>query len=145
MPKTKWTQWTVPLTNEPGTMAKITKTLATAKVNITAFTSDGAGDVAWFRFLTETDTNVRPTLEEAGYQVFETPAIEVELPNRPGELSRLAKILGDKGINIQTTYATACCCCDCGHIVLTVDQTEKAWPLLAKLCSNGKAKTPVCA
>ncbi|MBI4063058.1 MAG: hypothetical protein HY401_02035 [Elusimicrobia bacterium] len=127
--KTQWTQYTVPLTNTPGTLAKLTQTLSTAEVNITSFTSEGWSDVAWFRFLAK-DPNATTVLEKAGYKVYTHPAIEVELTNKPGELNKLAATLGEKGINIWTTYGTTATNQTSGRIVVVVDQPEKALPVL---------------
>ncbi|MBI2070406.1 MAG: hypothetical protein HYT79_07350 [Elusimicrobia bacterium] len=137
MAKNKLVQYSVPLSNEPGALSKLTKTLAAEKINVTSFMSESLSDVAYFRFLAEESNNVKRLLEKSGYQAFETPAVDVELSNKPGELNRLAKALGEKGVNILNIYATANPGEYSGRVVLIVDQPEKAQPLLAKFSLNG--------
>ncbi|MBI4249176.1 MAG: hypothetical protein HY611_06715, partial [Elusimicrobia bacterium] len=74
---------------------------------------------------------VKKLLENAGFQVLETPAYCVELPNRPGELNKLAKALASKSINIHQIYGSA----DGGQnakLIVSVDQIPKAAPIFAK-------------
>lgn len=138
MPKSTVTQYSVPLPNEPGALAQLTKALANANANVVAIASECVSVVGVVHFVTEKDDSVRQTLEKAGYKVYAKPAYWVELANRPGELSRLAKTLADQGVNIQNVYATARPGWDSGYIAVVVDQPQKAEPVLAKWSATNK-------
>lgn len=43
-------------------------------------------------------------LQEIGYAYTEEEVLATKLPNRPGELAKLAQTLGDAGINIDYAY-----------------------------------------
>jgi hypothetical protein len=45
--------------------------------------------------------------------------IVAEVPNTPGELAAIAKVLADKGINVSQVYATSIDGADAVMIVLT--------------------------
>ncbi|MBI4248073.1 MAG: ACT domain-containing protein [Elusimicrobia bacterium] len=125
------TEFSVPAYDKPGTLAKLTQVLSQKGINITATTTLSLGDVAYMRFVVNNENGVKKILENAGFQVLETPAYSVELPNRPGELNKLAKALASKSINIHQVYGSV----DGGQnakLIVSVDQIQKAAPIFAK-------------
>jgi hypothetical protein len=42
-----------------------------------------------------------------GVGIEERDVVEVEMPNKPGELQKVAKKIADAGINIEYMYGTA--------------------------------------
>lgn len=134
-PNQNVTQYSVPVKNTPGQLHKIAKLLAKEQVNIIGITSETISDVGYVRFLAERSVTVKKIMEGQGFQVFETPAFCVALPNRPGELARLTEVLEENGVNIETIYGTA----NGGEhsrLILTVNRPEKAEKLLAQF-ANG--------
>ena len=124
-------QYGVPIPNTPGTLGKFTQVLHKEGINISGIMIESVGDVSFVRFTVDKETGLKKLLEHAGYQVFETPVFCLELPNRPGELSRLAKYLGDEDINIRHIWGLA----DGDHrarIAVVLDQPEKARSLLVR-------------
>jgi hypothetical protein len=122
------TQYSVALKNEPGTLHKMTQILYKEDINISGITTESLGDVTFVRFMCR-EPKVKKLLEKAHHEVFDNPAFEVELPNQPGALNRLAKELADKEINILNVYGTANGGTT-GKVVLAVDKPEEAQALL---------------
>lgn len=139
MVRHKVIQYSVPVKSEPGTLFRVTQTLAKEGINVTGVMVQCVGDVSIMRFLSDKENNaVRKPLENAGYEVFETPVFQVELRHQPGELSRLAKCLEDEDITILGIYGTADGA-ESSRVVVMVDQPEKAQPVLSRLAEKTHA------
>ena len=124
------TQYSVPLPDKPGMLHKVTQALHKEEINLCGIMTESLGNVAYVHFLAEKENNIPKLLKTAGFQVFESPAFWLELPNRPGELNKLAKRLGDEGINILHVYGTTNGG-ETARIALVVSEPEKARPILA--------------
>ena len=97
---TVWTQ------NRPGNMAKIASALAARGINITGlFSSDAKGRCA-VRLLVSNAVRAKAALKAAGFRTTEEPAVIVNLPDKPGQLAKVAGKFGRARINIDYAYAT---------------------------------------
>ncbi len=92
--------------DRPGLLAEVTESLAKAKVNITAVCAYAMDDTAHFEMTTDSNAKAKKALGGLGLKVEEQDIISVEMPNKVGELRKVAKILADAGINISYTYGT---------------------------------------
>jgi len=91
--------------NRPGRLAAIAHALGEEKVNILAFTiaeSEGFGVV---RALVDQPEKAHKKLSACGFNVAFTDVIAVKMKDEPGGLYRIAKSLGEAGINIEYAYA----------------------------------------
>lgn len=104
MPKT--TQFVLTLRSQPGVLARVARTLATAGVNITALCAGDAAGRGKIRILTKDAVKARRALRAAGYRPTEEPAFVVRLANKPGTLARTAEKVAKARINIRSAYAT---------------------------------------
>jgi hypothetical protein len=100
-------QLTVVTQNALGTLAEVTSVVANIGVNIENVCAYAAGDVAIFHFLTDNNETARSALEEKGYRVMETEAIVLQMWNRPGSLSAVARKFRQHGIDLQYVYGTS--------------------------------------
>lgn len=112
--------------DKPGTLGNVAAKLHDAKVNIEAFAVDRTG----IRILTNDPEVARACLDREGIRYEAHDVIEIELPNRPGELARIAQALGDHGVNIVTSFGSASTGADTGKIFISVDQVDAAWDAL---------------
>ncbi|HXW69600.1 MAG TPA: ACT domain-containing protein [Dissulfurispiraceae bacterium] len=92
--------------DKPGLLSEITERLANAKISITAICAYTVEDTAYFDLTTENNTQAKKALKGPGLEFEEENIIQVEMPNKAGELDKVAKILADKGINIEYIYGT---------------------------------------
>lgn len=117
------TDLTVILEDHPGTLATAASALGKAGVNIEGIYGFGAeGGKAVGHILVEDADKARQALEGAGTQVGEEhEVLVVDVPNRPGELGKLARKIGDAGVNITTIYIATN-----NQVVIGADNLEKA-------------------
>ena len=127
MPKT--TQLTLTLQSKPGVLAKISRTLADAGVNIVALSAAEAAGRGKIRMIASDPARAKEALAAAKLRASEEPAIVLTLDNRPGTLAGISEKLAGAKINIKSAYATAS---GPGTVtlVLTVSNADKAQALL---------------
>ena len=126
MPKT--TQLTLTLQSKPGVLAKVSRALADAGVNITALCAGDAGGRGKLRILVNDSGRAKRALKKAKFRASEEPAFVVRLRNKPGSVARVAERLARARINIKSAYATTVG--RSGAVVLTVSSPAKARRLL---------------
>ncbi len=100
-------QYSVFLPNRPGALSEYARLFADNNLNILGIASEIRDDSGVVRVSLEGDKRLGYILTKAGFTTIEAPMLSVDLVDRPGELFRIAKILGDAGINITTLYGTA--------------------------------------
>jgi hypothetical protein len=93
--------------DKAGLLSEITKRLAAAKVNITAVCAYSWDDEAYFDIAVESNARAKKALSGLGLEFDEEDVISVQIPNKIGELHKVAKVIGAAGINITYMYGTA--------------------------------------
>ncbi len=93
--------------DKPGLLSEITARLAKAKVNISAVCAYAWDDTAYFDMTTDGNARAKKALKDLKLEFEEEDVIAVEMPNRVGELDKVARAIADAGINIGYMYATA--------------------------------------
>ena len=99
-------QLSVFLENKPGVMARLCHSLAEQKINLQGLCVSDTVDHAVVRLITSDPTRARSLLESHGVLVVETDVLALSLPDRPGELGRVAGKLAKARINIEYAYGT---------------------------------------
>jgi hypothetical protein len=99
-------QLTVEVENRPGTLANLAQVLADAKVNIVAFLSIGTAAGGSVQVVADNAKKAQKALSAAGLSYTKGPLDQVELPNKPGALAKLAAQYAAKNVNIRFAYAT---------------------------------------
>jgi hypothetical protein len=92
--------------DKPGQLSEVTTALAKAKVNVGAICAYGMQGEATFMFTADSNAKAKKALAPLGAEVKEYDVVAVEIPNKPGELQKVAKRIGDAGINIMYMYGT---------------------------------------
>lgn len=103
--KAKEISFTMP--NKVGLLSEVTTAIAGAKVNITAICAYGMGNTAYFMLTTNSNTKAKRALGTLGVIIEEKDVVEVEVPDKPGELQKISKKIANAGIDIEYMYATA--------------------------------------
>lgn len=125
-------QFSVFLPNQPGALSRVAGLFSERGINILGIASEVRDDSGIVRITVENKPGAHSVLTQGGCTCVETNVLSVELADRPGELHRLAKALGDSGVNITTVYGTAAGDRSC-RILFAVDEAEKAKRVLEKL------------
>ncbi len=102
--KVKQLQFMMP--DRAGLLSEITTALAGAKVNIGNICAYGMQGEATFMLTADSNAKAKKALAPLGVEIKENDVVAVEMPNKPGELQKVAKKIGDAGINILYTYGT---------------------------------------
>ena len=121
-------QISVFLPNQPGILAKFTKVLMDEKINMRAISVAETADYGILRILVDKVDECVKILKDNNYLVSTTNVIAVDIPDKPGALHEITKILGDNNINIEYLYSTLIK--EEAIIVLRIDNLNKAVEVL---------------
>jgi hypothetical protein len=97
-------QLTVFLENSPGRLARLTRSLGDAGVNMRALMVADTAEFGVVRIICDRPDDAKRALEESGFSVSVTDVIAVEVPDRPGGLADVLEILGAEGMNVEYAY-----------------------------------------
>ncbi len=122
-------QISVFLDNSPGILAKFTKVLMDNQINMRALTVAETTNFGILRIVVDKPDECIKILKDKNYLVSVTDVIAVEVPDKPGGLHEITKILGDNDINIEYLYSTLATT-KSAIIVLRVDNIDKASEIL---------------
>lgn len=131
MIKPTMTQYNVQFVNDRVTLEKLTRLLVKEKINFKSVLTTSVGEKTAIQFLAPKDPALREKLEKTGVVVQEDLVFQLQMPNSPWELHKLAQALADKSINIVSLYSAIEG--DTMRIVLAVDEPENAVALIEKL------------
>src|SRR5258708_37314033 len=124
MAKTK--QFTIAVQNRPGAVAEIARTVGNAKVNILALLGTAQGPTGTVELVVEDARRAKKALDAAKLAYQGIPAEEYELPNKPGALTQYLEKLEAKGVNLNSSCATAAKGGRKTVVVCTVSATDNA-------------------
>jgi hypothetical protein len=116
--------------NKPGRMAKVSKTLSDAGVNIRALTVAEAGDFGVIRMVVDDPEKGYQVLHDSGFTVSETEVLAVEMKDIPGGLYEIVNTLGESDVNVDYAYAFVTTKAERAMLIIRVDNLEKARKVL---------------
>jgi len=119
------------LENSPGTLAKVCDALAEAKINIYAMSITDSVDHAIVRLVLSDPQRALFIFEAHGTLVIETDVLMIENDNRPGSLSKIAKLLSAKKVNIEYAYLASMPTAKRGLLIMRVSDPKKAQKVLS--------------
>ena len=99
------TQLSIFISNEPGSLAAMTRALKECDVNIRAFNIAESSGFGVFRAIVEEPDKAYDRLKEKNLIIRKTDIVGVAVKDTPGGLFSAAKVLGDANINIEYGYA----------------------------------------
>ena len=121
-------QYTVFLPNKPGALHSFVEIFAREKINIIGISSEIHGDSGIVRICVETNEKISYLLTRNGFTTLETTMLSIILPDKPGQLVKITKLLAENGINITSIYGTAAAAPS--RLLLNVSDLEKTIKLL---------------
>ena len=99
-------QLTISLANRPGAFTQMARVLADAKVNLLSLLGSTADSKGSAQVVVDDIRKAKKALEQSLLLYSEGTVEEFELANKPGALADLTEKLAQKGINIDSAYAT---------------------------------------
>ncbi len=127
------TQLAVFIENKPGTLAAVCDALAKVGINIYGLATSDTTDHNVVRLVVSDPERALDIFEERGTLVVESDVLMVENRNHPGALSKIAKALAKKKINIDYAYLASHPGDVRGLLILRVDNTKSALAILKSL------------
>jgi len=97
--------------------------LGNERINMLAMSIDPSGAL---RIVVDNPIHAAGTLREQHYKVDERDVLYAALPNEPGSLGRVVKMLADAGINLDYAYASGLDRASMVAVVLGVADAQRA-------------------
>jgi len=123
-------QISVFLENRKGRLQEALETIAAAKMNIRALSIADTADFGILRLILPDPEKAKKALQKSNFTVRENDVIVVEVPDKPGGLASVLKILNDADINVEYLYAFVE---KSGKKAMVVIRTEKIEPAVKAL------------
>jgi len=120
------------LENKSGRLAEVTAVLAASDINIRALSLADTADFGILRVIVSDLDKAKQVLKENGFTVGRTEVVAVEVPDRPGGIASILKVLDSEGINVEYMYAFVQKSAENAIIIFRFDEIEKAITVLQK-------------
>jgi hypothetical protein len=118
-------QLSVFIANESGRVSEVTSVLGEGGINIRGFSVSDTADYGILRLVVDKPDEAHALLRRAGFTVKELDVICIDLPDVPGGLAGVLRIVSDAGVNIEYVYSLIST-----YVVLNVADADKAVALL---------------
>jgi hypothetical protein len=118
-------QLSVFIANESGRVSEVTSVIGEAGINIRGFSVSDTADYGILRLVVDRPEDAHALLRAAGFTVKETDVICILLPDVPGGLAGVLKIVSEAGVNIEYVYSLIST-----YVVLNVADVDRAVALL---------------
>jgi hypothetical protein len=123
-------QISVFLDNKSGRLAEVTNILSSGGVNIRALSLADTADFGILRLIVNRTDKAREILKANGFTVGKTEVVALVVPDRPGGLAGILKILDAASINVEYMYAFVQRSGDNAIIIFRFDELDKAIDVL---------------
>jgi hypothetical protein len=118
--------------NKPGRLAAVTRVLAKENINIRATTIATSDTFGVINLIVDDPARAEDALTKAGMLVSLNRVLAVVIPDEPGGLDRLTRLLQTENVNINNAYGFVLEGRRKAVFVVSVDQIEKTDALLEK-------------
>lgn len=119
------------LENKPGRFAFISKVLGENGINMHAFTVSESAKFGIAHIIVDNPQRANSILQENNIGAHVSKVVRLDISDRPGEMSKILKLLADNNISVEYMYAYADA--NNAHVFLRTDNLELADSILSKL------------
>jgi len=123
-------QLSIFLENKSGRLTEVTEVLASAQINISAFSIADTADYGILRMIVSKPEQAEQLLKAKGLSVHITEVIGLVVPNEPGGLHRALQILSSEGVSLEYMYAFALS--DRATVIIRTEAVEQTIAALQK-------------
>ena len=117
--------------NNPGSLIAITEALSRCSVDIRAMSLADTKDFGILRLIVSDPDAAKSALIAEGILVGENPVVAVAVPDEPGALTSLMKLLAENSINVEYMYAFLVPVKGRAFVALRVAEAQKAEDILS--------------
>lgn len=103
---TKAKQLSFTLPSKIGLLAEVSALITAAKINIEAICAYEMNEQGFFMLMTDNSAKTKKILSHMGAEVSTDEVIAVALPNKIGQLQKVAQKISDAGIDILYVYGS---------------------------------------
>ncbi len=125
-------QFEIYVQNKPGDVAWVAEVLSRNSVNIRGISTDLGSAQPMIRIVTDDEASARSALRAANLEFSEREIDIISLPDRPGELAKVAKALSRSGINIESIYILGTHGNSVDEVAIATDDSIRAREVLFK-------------
>lgn len=118
-------QLSVFIENKAGRVSEITDVLGTNDINIRGFSVSDTADFGIVRLVVDDPDGGAKALQDAGFTVKASEVLCINLPDHPGGLAGVLKIVSAAGVNIEYVYSLIST-----YVVINVADIDRALELL---------------
>jgi len=118
-------QLSVFIENQPGRVSEVSDVIGRAGLNIRGFSVSDTADYGIVRLIVDDPDAGAAALREAGFTVKESEVLCIDLPDVPGGLAGVLKIVSGAGVNIEYVYSLIST-----YVVINVGDIDRALALL---------------
>ena len=118
-------QLSVFIENKAGRVSEITDVLGRNNINIRGFSVSDTADFGIVRLVVDDPDNGARVLQDAGFTVKTSDVLCIDLPDHPGGLAGILKIVSAAGVNIEYVYSLIST-----YVVINVADIDRAVSLL---------------
>ena len=119
-------QLSVFIENKAGRVSEVSDVLGDAGVNIRGFSVSDTADYGIVRLVVNNPDRALEVLHDAGFAVKVNDVLCAELPDHPGGLASVLKIVSTAGVNVEYVYSLIGT-----FVVINVTDIDRALTLLA--------------
>jgi hypothetical protein len=120
------------LENRAGRLAEITGILGDNGVNIRALSLADTADFGILRLIVDDVEKAIQILKKDGMTVGETDVIAVEVPDHPGGLAQLLRVLKEENVNVEYMYAFVKTPSQSAVMIFRFDDSQQALGALSR-------------
>jgi len=117
----------VRINNQPGALARVTKSVGDKGINIEAIIATVEGADAVVHLVTSDHQRTINTLHERQLEVQETKVVVVEALHRPGLLQHITEKLARENMDLFYLYATAA---EADKCLVVLSSTNNEWAVM---------------
>jgi len=117
----------VRINNQPGALARVTKSVADKGINIEAIIATVEGADAVVHLVTSDHQRTINTLHERQLEVQETKVVVIEALHRPGLLQHITEKLARENMDLFYLYATAA---EADKCLVVLSSTNNEWAVM---------------
>ncbi len=118
--------------NKPGQLAEFAEVLSEHQIDMRALSMAETRDFGILRIIVDDPYKTACLLKESGYVFSITPVLAVAIPDEPGSLLQVLRLMKEGGINVEYTYAFITRRQDCAYMIFRVEDNDKAVDILTR-------------
>jgi hypothetical protein len=118
--------------NRPGHLLAPCDVLAEAGIDIVTLSLADTQQFGLLRLIVRDWQRAREVLQQAGLAVAQTEVLAVEVPDHPGGLAEVLRVIGRAGVNVEYMYAFTQKLNDRAVLVFRFDDPDRAMTALGQ-------------